>query len=97
MTKVRGDVRIRKEIVRWGIGGCNGAIRKNGLVKIDMTRDEDLSGGEVVAAETTMVRGVAKENAQSGSRVKFISGVKAWETQATENPKMIVGWVTTVV
>jgi hypothetical protein len=57
-----------------------------------MTGDDNPVGGEVKAAVSLMMRRVAKEDAKSGARRKFIcgSGSEVQITGTTKDTKVIV-------
>jgi hypothetical protein len=57
-----------------------------------MTGDDDPVGGKVKAAVSLMMRRVAKEDAKSGARRKFIcgSGSEVQITGTTKDTKVIV-------
>lgn len=66
---------------------------KRSLVEDHMLRDDDSVGGEIKTAVTFMMSRIAKEDAQSGTRSKFVgcSSGKIRITSATENTKVIIG------
>ena len=57
-----------------------------------MQRDDDSVGGEIKAAVSFVMSGIAKEDAQGGAWGEFMwsCGGEVWITLATENPKVII-------
>lgn len=72
VAKIWGDVRIREKIIGGRIDWGDRTVRKNGFIKCDMSRDDDLSGREIKTTESPMVSGVAKKNTRSGTRLEFM-------------------------
>ena len=65
---------------------------KDSFIEDDMPRDDDSVGGEIKAAVSFVMSGIAKEDAQGGARGEFMwsCGGEVWITLATENPKVII-------
>ena len=66
--------------------------RKGSFIEDDMPRDDDSICGEIKAAVSFMVSGIAKEDThgRTGSEFMGSSGGEVWVTLAAENPKMII-------
>jgi hypothetical protein len=62
-----------------------------------MMRDDSAIGVAIKTNITLVVRGIAKEYAQSGAGGKFVgsSGREIGIALASEDAKMIIGWVNT--
>lgn len=72
------------------MGGCDGSKGKDRLIKCDMSGYDDLPSGEIEAPKTSMRSRVSEENARDGTRLKFMSGVKAGKTKTTKDTKVVV-------
>ena len=66
--------------------------RKGSFIKDDMLGGDDSICGQIKAAVSFMMSGIAKEDAQGGARGEFLwsCGGEVWITLATENPKVII-------
>lgn len=76
--------------------GCSeGKVRKLGLIKRNVTGDEDFAGLEVEAPVALVFQGVSEEDTTRGSRSKFMraGGDGVRKTKTTKNAHVVVGWV----
>jgi hypothetical protein len=87
----------RSEEVKVRVGGrwCGcGGVRKNGLNKHHMARDEGPARGEVKAAATLVVWGVVEKHTEGGTRCELVrssgSGVRVASTP--EDTEVVIAW-----
>ena len=83
---------IQKLKVRIPAGTIALSEREGSFIEDDMPRDDDSICGEIKAAVSFMVSGIAKEDTQgrAGSEFMGSSGGEVWVTLAAKDSKMIV-------
>ena len=83
---------IQKLKVRIPAGTITLSKRKGSFIEDDMPRDDDSICGEINAAVSFLMSGVAKEDTESGARGEFVdsSGRDVRLTFVAKDPKMIV-------
>ena len=83
---------IQKLKVRIPAGTIALSEREGSFIEDDMPRDDDSICGEIKAAVSFVMSGVAKEDTESGAGGEFVdnSGREVRVTFAAKDPKMIV-------
>jgi len=83
---------IQKLKVRIPAGTIALSKRKGSFIEDDMPRDDDSFSGEIKAAISFVMSGVAKEGTESGVGSEFVdcSGREVRVTFVAKDPKMIV-------
>lgn len=75
---------------RIGFSWGNRAIWEDCLIEYNMTRYNDLTSGETIATKTSMIRGIAEENARCRVVLEFMSSINTGRTQTFEDMKMVI-------
>lgn len=63
---------FREKVIGGRFGWSDRAVRKYGLVKSEVTRYDDIAGGNIIAMESMMVSGITKKDVRSRARLEFL-------------------------